>query len=79
VCYPAAIGVIDGLETIEAHPAMRMTLDQFDQAMTRTSHKMLTEVAQKYDRVRQNAQHEHHQLAGMIGTLNVQREQRFLA
>jgi hypothetical protein len=74
----AVNGVIDGLEAIEAHPAVRMTPDQFGQAMTRTGRELMNEVAQKYDRARQDAERERHQLAGMIGTLRGKRDQVFL-
>lgn len=74
----AVNGVIDGLEAIEAHPAMRMTPDQFGQAMTRTGRELMNEVAQKYDRARQDAERERNQLAGMIGTLRGKRDQVFL-
>jgi hypothetical protein len=73
----AVNGVIDGLEAIEAHPAVRMTPDQFGQAMTRTGRELMNEVAQKYDRARQDAERELHQLAGMIGTLRGKRDQVF--
>jgi hypothetical protein len=73
----AVNGVIDGLEAIEAHPAVRMTPDQFGQAMTRTGRELMNEVAQKYDRARQDAERERHQLAGMIGTLQRKRDQVF--
>ncbi len=43
----AVNGVIDGLEAIQAHPAVRMTPDQFGQAMTRTGRELMNEVAQK--------------------------------
>jgi hypothetical protein len=76
-CPQAVNGVIDGLEAIEAHPAVRMTPDQFVQAMTRTGRELMNEVAQKYDRARQNAERERHQLAGMIGTLRRKRDQVF--
>jgi hypothetical protein len=74
----AVNGVIDGLEAIAAHPAVRMTPDQFGQAMTRTGRELMNEVAQKYDRARQDAERERHQLAGMIGTLRGKRDQVFL-
>jgi hypothetical protein len=73
----AVNGVIDGLEAIEAHPAVRMTPDQFGQAMTRTGRELMNEVAQKYDRARQDAERERHQLAGMIGTMRGKRDQVF--
>jgi hypothetical protein len=73
----AVNGVIDGLEAIEAHPAVRMTPDQFGQAMTRTGRELMNEVAQKYDRARQDAERERHQLAGMIGTIRGKRDQVF--
>ncbi|HUN00895.1 MAG TPA: DUF6118 family protein [Halothiobacillus sp.] len=73
----AVNGLIDGLEAIEAHPAVRMTPDQCGQAMTRTGRELMNEVAQKYGRARQDAEREHHQLAGMIGTMRGKREQMF--
>ncbi len=73
----AVNGVIDGLEAIEAHPAVRMTPDQFGQAMTRTGRELMNEVAQKYDRARQDVERERHQLASMIGTLRGKRDQVF--
>jgi hypothetical protein len=73
----AVNGVIDGLDAIAAHPAVRMTPDQFGQAMTRTGRELMNEVAQKYDRARQEAERERHQLAGMIGTLRGKRDQVF--
>jgi hypothetical protein len=74
----AVNGVIDGLEAIAAHPAVRMTPDQFGQAMTRTGRELMNEVAQKYDRARQDAERERHQLAGIIGTVRGKRDQVFL-
>jgi hypothetical protein len=50
------------LQAIEAHPALRMTPDQFGQAMTRIGRELMNEVAQKYDRARQDAERERHQL-----------------
>jgi hypothetical protein len=73
----AVNGVIDGLEAIEAHPAVRITPDQFGQAMTRTGRELMNEVAQKYDRARQDAERERHQLAGMVGTMRGKRDQMF--
>jgi hypothetical protein len=73
----AVNGMIDGLEAIAAHPAVRMTPDQFGQAMTRTGRELMNEVAQKYDRARQDAERERHQLAGMIGTMRGKRDQVF--
>jgi hypothetical protein len=54
-----------------------MTPDQFGQAMTRTGRELMNEVAQKYDRARQDAERERHQVAGMIGTLRGKRDQLF--
>jgi hypothetical protein len=73
----AVNSVIDGLEAIAAHPSVRMTPDQFGQAMTRTGRELMNEVAQKYDRARQDAERERHQLAAMIGTLRGKRDQVF--
>jgi hypothetical protein len=62
---------------VAAHPAVRMTPDQFGQAMTRTGRELMNEVAQKYDRARQEAERERHQLADMIGTMRGKRDQVF--
>ena len=64
------------LEAIEAHPALRLTPEQFGQAMTRVGRELMNEVAQKYDRATRDAERERHQLAGMIGTVRGKREQR---
>lgn len=66
------------LEAIEAHPALRLTPEQFGQAMARAGRELMSEVAQKYDRARQDAERERHQLAGMVGTMRGKREQRLL-
>lgn len=65
------------LEAIEAHPALRMTPAQFGQAMTQAGRELMGEVAQKYERARQDAERERHQLAGMIGTVRAKRNQTF--
>lgn len=39
--------------------------------------ELMSEVAQKYDRARQDAERERHQLAGMIGTVRAKRNQTF--
>ena len=65
------------LEAIEAHPALRMTPAQFGQAMTHAGRELMGEVAQKYERARQDAERERHQLAGMIGTVRAKRNQAF--
>jgi hypothetical protein len=46
--------------------------------MTRTGRELMNEVAQKYDRARQDAERERRQLAEMIGTLEGKQEQRLL-
>ena len=65
------------LEAIEAHPALRLTPAQFGQAMTQAGRELMSEVAQKYERARQDAERERHQLAGMIGTVRAKRNQTF--
>ena len=65
------------LEAIEAHPALRLTPEQFGQAMTRAGRELMNEVAQKYDRATRDAERERHQLAGMIGTVRAKRNQTF--
>jgi hypothetical protein len=65
------------LEAIEAHPALRLTPEQFGQAMARAGRELMSEVVQKYDRARQDAERERHQLAGMIGTVRAKRNQTF--
>jgi hypothetical protein len=65
------------LAAIEAHPALRLTPAQFGQAMTQAGRELMNEVAQKYERARQDAERERHQLAGMIGTVRERRNQIF--
>lgn len=65
------------LEAIEAHPALRLTPAQFGQAMTQAGRELMNEVAQKYERARQDAERGRHQLAGMIGTVRAKRNQTF--
>ncbi|HTR67851.1 MAG TPA: DUF6118 family protein [Terriglobales bacterium] len=72
------LGQIDAaLAAIEQHPALRMTPAQFGQAMTQAGRELMNEVAQKYERARQDAERERHQLAGMIGTVRAKRNQTF--
>jgi Family of unknown function (DUF6118) len=65
------------LEAIEAHPALRLTPEQFGQAMARAGRELMSEVAQKYDRAQQDAERERQQLAGMIGTVRAKCNQTF--
>lgn len=65
------------LEAIEAHPALRMTPAQLGQAMTHAGRELMGEVAQKYERARQDAERERHQLAGLIGAVRAKRNQAF--
>jgi hypothetical protein len=46
--------------------------------MIRTRRELMNEVAQKYDRARQDAERERRHLAEMIGTLEGKQEQRLL-
>ena len=73
------LGQVDAtLAAIEQHPALRLTPAQFGQAMTHAGRELMNEVAQKYERARQDAERERHQLAGIIGTMRGKREQRLL-
>ena len=65
------------LEAIEVHPPLRLTPAQFGQAMTHAGRELMSEVAQKYEQARQDAERERHQLAGMIGTVRAKRNQAF--
>jgi hypothetical protein len=56
---------------------LRLTPEQFGQAMTRAGRELMNEVAQKYDRARLDAERERHHLADMIGTVRGRRNQTF--
>ena len=64
------------LAGIETHPALRLTPEQHRQAVAQAGNMLMREAVQKLDRVAQDAERERHQLAGLIGTVRKQDEQR---
>ena len=64
------------LAGIEKHPALRLTPEQHQQAVAQAGNTLMREAAQKLDRAAQDAERERHQLAGLIGTVRKQDEQR---
>jgi hypothetical protein len=64
------------LAGIEKHPALRLTPEQHQQAIAQAGNVLMREAAQKLDRAAQDAERERHQLAGLIGTVRKQDEQR---
>jgi hypothetical protein len=64
------------LAGIETHPALRLTPEQHQQAGAQAGNMLMREAGQKLDRAAQNAERERHQLAGLVGTVWKQDEQR---
>jgi hypothetical protein len=64
------------LAGIETHPALRLTPEQHQQAVAQAGNTLMREAVQKLDRAAQDAERERHQLAGLIGTVRKQDEQR---
>ena len=64
------------LAGIEQHPALRLTPEQHQQAVAQAGNMLMREAVQKLDRAAQDAERERHQLAGLIGTVRTQDEQR---
>jgi len=64
------------LAGIEKHPALRLTPEQHQQAVAQAGNVLMREAAQKLDRAAQDAGRERHQLAGLIGAVRTQDEQR---
>ena len=71
------LAAVDGrLAGIEKHPALRLTPEQHQQAVAQAGNVLMREAVQKLDRAAQDAERERHQLAGLIGTVRKQDEQR---
>ena len=64
------------LAGIEQHPALRLTPEQHQQAIAQAGNMLMREAVQKLDRAAQDAERERHRLAGLIGTVRKQDEQR---
>jgi len=64
------------LADIEKHPALRLTPEQHQQAVAQAGNMLMREAVQKLDRAAQDAERERHQLAGLIGMVRKQDEQR---
>ena len=82
--YTPSLGTIaQGMATVESrlagiekHPALRLTPEQHQQAVAQVGNVLMREAVQKLDRAAQDAERERHQLAGLIGTVRKQDEQR---
>jgi hypothetical protein len=82
--YTPSLGTIaQGMATVESrlagiekHPALRLTPEQHQQAVAQAGNVLMREAVQKLDRAAQDAERERHQLAGLIGTVRKQDEQR---
>ena len=75
--------IVDGLAAvdsrlagIEKHPALRLTPEQHQQAVAQAGNMLMREAVQKLDRAAQDAERERHRLAGLIGVVRKQDEQR---
>jgi hypothetical protein len=64
------------LAGIEKHPVLRLTPEQHQQVVAQAGNVLMREAVQKLDRATQDAERERHQLAGLIGTVRTQDEQR---
>src|ERR1035437_4792781 len=64
------------LAGIEKHPALRLGPEQHQQAAPPAGNVLMREAVQKLDRAAQDAERERYQLAGLIGTVRKQDEQR---
>ena len=69
--------VLERLDVIEKHPALRQTPEQHQAAVARAGDGLMREAMQKLDRATQDTQRERQQLAGLIGAVRGQRDQRF--
>jgi hypothetical protein len=82
--YTPSLGtIVQGLAAVESrlagiekHPALRLTPEQHQQAVAQAGNVLMRDAAQKLDRAAQDAERERHQLAGLIGTVRKQDEQR---
>jgi hypothetical protein len=63
------------LDTINKHPALRLTPEQHSQAVAQAGYGLMREAAQKLDRATQNAERERQDLASLIGTVRTKRDQ----
>jgi len=71
------LAAVDGrLAGIEKHPALRLTPEQHQQAVAQAGNILMREAMQKLDRAAQDAERERQHLAGLIGTVRKQDEQR---
>ena len=69
-------GVDSRLAGIETHPALLLTPEQHQQAVAQAGNMLMREAVQKLDRAAQDAERERHRLAGLIGAVRKQDEQR---
>jgi hypothetical protein len=68
--------VADQLEAIDKHPVLKMTPEQYRQAIAQAGHGLMCEAERKFDEVIQGADRQREQLAKLIGTVRGQDAQR---
>jgi len=68
--------VVNQLDGIGKHPALRLTPEQHQQAVAQAGNMLMREAAQKLDRAAQDAERERARLASLIGTARTQEDQR---
>ena len=68
--------VTDRLQSIEGHPALRMTPDQHQQAIAKAGDTLMQEAASKLYAARRGFEQEREHLAGLIGSGRTQDKQR---
>jgi HEAT repeat protein len=66
------------LAGIEKHPALRLTPEQYQQAVAQAGNMLMREAVQKLDRAAQDAERERARLAGLIGSA-LRQDQQFRA
>ena len=68
--------VTERLVAIEAHPALELTPEQHAQRLTSAGAGLLQDAAHRLDHAARDTEHERDRLAGLIGTVRRQDEQR---
>ncbi len=69
--------VVGRLDVLEKHPAMRLTPEQYRQAIAREGNELMRDAADKLQAATQEQNRARGELAGMIGTMRRQRDQAF--
>ncbi len=64
------------IQAINAHPVLRLTPEQHQQAVVQAGSVLLREAAQKLERASQEVDRERGRLAGLVGTMRGRKQQR---